>query len=98
MFAIFSLRRPDILPVGRYFGGHFGAILTKLSQAILVCNVASFAGYYHYTSQSTASRCHRRSSQILRGTRERPRAALNSSQRPQSPKNWPKIPTPPPLK
>src|SRR6267154_1883721 len=61
MFAIFSLQRPDILPVGTYHNEISEVVnQSSMSQAISAYNGVSFVGCYHSTSQSTESSYHQR--------------------------------------
>jgi len=79
MFAIFSLRRPDILPVGTYHN-EVPEVVNQclMSQATSAYNGVSFVGCYHSTSQSTESSYHQRKSKAPPRTHER--SKTNSSQ------------------
>jgi hypothetical protein len=90
MFAIFSLQRPDILPVGTYHNEVSEVVNQSLmSQAISVYSGASFVGYYHSTSQSTESSYHQRNPPR---SHERPKTnpGQTRSRNPQSPEKMPR--------
>jgi hypothetical protein len=74
MFAIFSLRCPDILPVGAYHNEVSDVVnQSPMSQATSAYNEVCFVGCYQSTSQSTESRYHQRNFQTLPRTHERPK-------------------------
>src|SRR6266853_4623001 len=97
MFAIFSLRRPDILPVGMYHNKRLrSGVVSLVLQAILGYNVASFVGYSHSTSQSIGSRYHLGNFRTPPRTHERPQTNPNPS--PPSLGEGPRASLPPPQK